>query len=146
MTIDSAWANYAKTILEFIPLDREAFMIHPAPRGVTGEWPTGFRAPVYILTAWNPGSERPGESVNRARQEALESEGRQRGFEMCHTIGRDPDSSHFEEGVAVSGLSEHEAIIFGARYGQAAIFSWTPEELTVLSCVDERRHQAGWLI
>jgi hypothetical protein len=143
---DGDWVSYAKTIVEFIPSDQEAFTIRPAAPGTTGEWPTGFRAPIYVVTAWNPGKERPGEVVNRDRQNTLQTELRSRGLDLCPTIGRDPDSPHFEEGVAVSGISEDEAIELGAHYGQDAIFSWTPEALTILSCVDTRRHESGWTI
>ena len=60
MKNDGAWVNYAKTTVEFIPSDQEAFTIRPAPPGTTGEWPTELQAPLYIITAWNPGRERPG--------------------------------------------------------------------------------------
>jgi hypothetical protein len=39
-----------------------------------------------------------------------------------------------------------EAIALGAHYGQDAVFSWTPESLTIHSCVDTRRHESGWMI
>lgn len=146
MISDAAWEGYIRTEVEFLPRHGERFTIRPAAPGVTGGWPVAFNPPVHLLTAWDPGTERPGEAVNRARQEELESDLRNRGLDFCPTIGRVPGSAHFEEGVAVSGLSVVDATGFGIRYGQDAIIEWTPAALTTVSCVDDRRHDGGWLM
>jgi hypothetical protein len=142
---DEAWAAYIQTEVTFMPPGRAHFTIRPAPPGIAGDWPLEFSPPVHILTAWDPGSERPGEDVNRARQGELEGELRALGLKLCPGIGRLPGSPHFEEGVAVSGLPVDDAIVLGARYGQYAIFQWTPAALITLSCVDARRHDGGWV-
>jgi len=67
-------------------------------------------------------------------------------LEIWPAIGLDPNSEYREEGVAVFGLSEMEAITLGARYDQNAIFAWTPAAWRILSCIDERREEAGWLL
>ncbi len=143
---EEVWSAYMKTVVDFALPAQIAFTVSPAPRGTVGDWPGGVGAPVFVLTAWNPGSERPGEEANRSRQEKLETEFRERGLEVWSTIGRDPESDYFEVGIAVCGLTEDEALAIGVRYGQDAIFSWTPTAWLILSCVDTHRHESGWFI
>ena len=111
-----------------------------------GTWPWESRKPIHVVTAWNPGEERPGEVVNRARQGRLEAELSARGLHIWRTVGRDPTASHAEDSAAVAGLTEREAVALGARYGQAAIFAWSPEQWTVVSCVDDRRNRTSWIL
>ena len=144
MNVDDLWISYAKTIVHVMPPGEPVLRISPAPRGEVGEWPHTFKAPMYVITAWNPASERLVESANRERQEALDAELRQLTLELWPAVGLDPDSSYREEGVAVSGLTKEQAITLGARHGQNAIFAWTPTAWRTLSCIDERRHEAGW--
>ncbi|MHB1710675.1 MAG: DUF3293 domain-containing protein [Acidimicrobiales bacterium] len=144
MISEPAWTSYTKAIVELTLPGRGSFTIYPARLGVAGDWPPELPAPVHVITAWNPGSDRPGEHVNRTRQCALEADLGRRGLEVWPAIGRDPDSPHREESAAVCGLTEAEAIALGAQYSQDAIFSWTPIALLVISCVDSRRNRAGW--
>jgi hypothetical protein len=143
---DATWAAYIRTEVTFSPNGRTAFTVCPAPLGTTGHWPPGFSPPVHILTAWDPGEERPDVDVNRARQAEMDAELRALGLDLCPGVGRAPGSPHFEDGVAVSGLSTDHALGLAARYGQAAIFQWTPDALVTLSCVGARRHEGGWSI
>ena len=55
-------------------------------------------------------------------------------------------SGHREEGVAVVGVSEADAVALGARYRQDAVFAWTPAEWTVVACAGGRRVASGWSI
>jgi hypothetical protein len=125
MTPEDPWIAYARTIVEVAPPARATFRILPAPKGEVGTWPSGFRAEIFVITAWNPHSQLLDDNENRVRQESLDSEYR-------------------EEGVAISGLSEVEAISLGARYEQNAIFTWTPVAWSILSCIDKRREDSGW--
>ncbi len=85
---------------------------------------------MHILTAWDPGPERPGLVVNRARQSALETELRPLAVALVPAVGVDPVTGHREEGVAVLGVAESVVLALGARYGQDAVFVWTPAEWT----------------
>jgi hypothetical protein len=143
---EEAWSSYISTVVEFRPLGGEPFVLHPAATGITDEWPKGFIPPVHILTAWDPGPERPGEAVNRARQAELESELRVLGLHLCPTIGRDVRTGHSEEGVGISGMEREAILAVAATYGQDAIFEWTPEALLTISCDHSRGHVSGWLI
>jgi hypothetical protein len=43
----------------------------------------------------------------------------------------------------VTGLSEADALGLG-QYGQDAIFRWTPQVWSIVSCIDGGRHDLGW--
>jgi hypothetical protein len=142
MTPEDPWIAYARTIVEVAPPARATFRILPAPKGEVGTWPSGFRAEIFVITAWNPHSQLLDDNENRVRQESLESELIR--LELWPAVGLDPNSEYREEGVAISGLSEVEAISLGARYEQNAIFTWTPVAWSILSCIDKRREDSGW--
>jgi hypothetical protein len=144
VTPEDPWIVYARTIVEISPPARATFRILPAPKGEVGTWPPGFGAEIFVITAWNPHSQPLDDNENRVRQEALEAELLR--LELWPAVGLDPDSKYREEGVAVAGLSEMEAIALGARYDQNAIFLWTPVAWSILSCLDKRREDSGWLV
>ncbi len=93
---------------------------------------------------WDPGPERPSEAVNRERQAALEADLRPRAGALWAAVGVDPATGHREEGVSVTGISESAVRALGARYGQDAVFAWTPVEWAIVSCRDGRRVATGW--
>jgi hypothetical protein len=101
---------------------------------------------VHILTAWDPGPVRPGPAVNRARQSALEDDLRPLATTMMAAVGVDPVTGHREEGVAVRGVSEAVVLTLGARYGQDAVFAWTPEAWSIVGSHDGRRLTSGWAV
>jgi hypothetical protein len=131
-------------VVEVFPLDGSPFRLIPAAVGDVGPWPPAMAAPVHFLTAWDPGDERPGEDENRRRQSVLEDELKARGLTAWPTVGRDRESPHTEEGVAVVGMDEDDARALALHYRQNAIFSWTPTAWSTVSCVDDARDHAGW--
>jgi Protein of unknown function (DUF3293) len=149
---DDPWAAYAGTIVQIVrPAEGDFVTVRGAPpggpRGKAGRWPWASEEPVAILTAWDPGDERPGVEVNRRRGVKLESEVRRRAKRVLHAVGVDPSSEHREEGVAVLGLAVDEVVALGARYRQEAIFVWTPEAWSIVSCRGEaRRIDFSWSV
>jgi hypothetical protein len=137
------WETYTRTVVEIV-LPGGAVVVRAAPVGTAGEWLFESREPVFILTAWDPGAERPSTEENRMRQSALMEDLRRWSDTMWPALGVDPLSAHREEGVAVSGLSTAEAVALGARFRQDAIFVWTPEEWVILACAGGRRLASGW--
>jgi len=101
---------------------------------------------VHILTAWDPGPDRPGERINRARQAALEADLERLALPFVSAVGVDPTSGRREEGVAVCDAAEAAMVALAAHYGQDAIFAWKPEEWAVVACGDGRRLTSGWSI
>ena len=114
------------------------------PTGRVGSWPWDSPEPVHILTAWDPGDERPGEAANQARQAMLESELAVAAAADWPARGTDPRTGEHDAGVAVRGLTIEQVRVFGARYGQEAVFEWTPARWAIVGCRDSRRVAFGW--
>jgi uncharacterized protein DUF3293 len=140
------WASYARTVVEIIRPRGGDVVVSAAPLGVAGEWPWPSPEPVHILTAWDPGDERPGAEDNRRRQIALEADLRPLAHGLWVAVGVDPVSGHREEGVAVCGVPEADAVAVAARYRQDALFAWTPSAWTIVACAGGRRLASGWSI
>jgi hypothetical protein len=138
------WTEYTRTVVEVFVPDGTRFRLYPTAVGDVGQWPSAVLAPVHFLTGWDPGDERPGASENRRQQAALEGDLTTRGLTIWPTVGRNGESHHSEEGVAVMGMREEDALALALHYRQNAIFSWTPTAWSTVSCVDDTRHDAGW--
>jgi hypothetical protein len=144
MATEQDWASYRGAVVDVTPPGRDPFRITPAAPGVHGRWPFSSTAAVHVLTAWNPDSVRLDRDVNEARNGRLVAELEARGLTWWPASGRDLAGDHAEDGVAVFGLSEPEALAAGRDHGQAAIYRWTPEAWQVVACTGERRHASGW--
>lgn len=90
--------------------------------------------PLHIVTAWNPGDERPGTATNREANARLLADLSRHATDVRPAIGRDPDSPHFEESWAASGLDRAAALALGRKYRQVAIFEIQAGRITVLAC------------
>lgn len=58
--------------------------------------------------------------------------------------GGDVEWTHVEQGFAVIGMTDEEALALGRDFGQEAIYGWSPSTLTVLSCDTAKIHMMGW--
>jgi len=92
---------------------------------------------LHVITAWNPGDERPEREVNDHANEALRADLTQRGLAPLRALGSDPNSSHAEESWAVAGFNDREARELGVKYRQVAVFRITATRQTVLGCFAE---------
>ena len=92
---------------------------------------------VHVITAWNPGDDRPSREVNDAANERLRALLVERGLEPRRAVGADPDSDHFEESWAVVGLDDDAARAIGASFGQVAVFRLSGSVQTVLACTED---------
>jgi hypothetical protein len=95
---------------------------------------------IHVITAWNPRAARPSREQNDLASQKLKQELESMGLRPLRALGSDPNSNHFEESWAVSGLSDREARNLGKRCGQVAIFQCTAERQTVLGC------EANWQV
>jgi hypothetical protein len=144
---DDPWASYARTVVVIVRPDAPNLVVAAAPAGETGGWPWSAGDAVHVLTAWDPGDTRPGDAENRRRQADLDGELEAlRPREIWTAVGTDPVSGHREEGVAVGGLDLDALLALGARYGQDAIFEWTPQEWAIVACRGGRREAFGWSV
>jgi hypothetical protein len=150
-TSDDSWTAYARLVVEIAWPAGGTLRVRPAPTPDSDRWPWPDGSPVHILTAWNPGRQRPGPEQNRVRQAALEAElavpgvdGS--GLELLTAVGVDPVTGDLDEGVAVRGARESAMAALGARYGQDAIFAWAPEEWAIVACRSGHREVGGWSV
>jgi hypothetical protein len=143
---DDPWFGYAVTVVEIVRSDADNVIVKAASPGDVGVWPWAAPSPVFVLTAWDPGDERFDLPTNRARQSALEAELLHGTRTTWVARGSDPESGYRDEGVAVAGVDEREVLELGARYGQDAVFAWTPAEWAIVSCDGTRRLSLGWCI
>jgi len=92
---------------------------------------------IHVITAWNPGDERPNSEINGAQNEKLRVDISTLGFDALEALGSDPNSTHSEKSWAVIGFTDEVAIELGKRYGQVAIFRITEFQQSVLGCLSE---------
>ena len=144
MPTEEDWRSYARAVVDIAPADRGRFRIIPARPGVTDRWPDGLEPPIVIVTAWNPDSGILPPGDNQARNQLLVAELDHLGLTHWPAVGRDPGTPYFEEGMAVSGLTEAQGVALGGRHGQAAVYVWTPEAWSIVPWADGTRHTAGW--
>jgi hypothetical protein len=137
--------DYTRAVLRVPDLDGRTLVLRPRPAGeVLGTFP--FHAPVHVVTAHNPGAERPGHAENAARQARLEADLDARGLWHRRTVAGAEDGSHAEEGVLVAGLDDDGARALGAAWGQDAVFRWSRSAWSVLACDDAPSVDMGWEI
>jgi hypothetical protein len=142
---EDRWAGYARTVVE-VAGPRGRLTVRAAPAGATGVWPWDAPGPVFVMTAWDPGGARPALEENRRRQQSLEADLRPLTDAWWRAAGVDPDTGRREEGVAVDGLMEANALRIGASYGQDAVFRWTPEAWEIVACDGGSRMVLGWAL
>jgi len=91
-------------------------------------------APLHLVTAWNPGGERPSAQTNAENNLLLKETLDEHTNQIWPAVGRDADSPHFEECFAFAGVDQATAIAIGEEYRQVAIFELTETQQIVLSC------------
>jgi Protein of unknown function (DUF3293) len=138
------WATYQRTVVDVVRPGGSILQVRSAPDASRAGWPWPDERPVHVLTAWDPGLERPGRDVNRVRQAALEADLGELSVPLLAAVGVDPANGRQEEGVAVRGLPEAEVLALGTRYGQDAVFAWTPTEWAIVACSGGRRLVSSW--
>ncbi|WP_317446370.1 DUF3293 domain-containing protein [Streptomyces collinus] len=97
-----------------------------------------------MITAWNPRGRTASADDNARAQGLLVNEVRSRNLMWWSAEGGDACGTHREESVAVAGLTDAAARELGRRFGQDAIFAWTPDAWRVLACDSEAAAVSGW--
>jgi hypothetical protein len=90
--------------------------------------------PIFVLTAYNPGGVERDDALNEAAERTLERELAGQGLNFWPALGRSPDDSWSEPGVALAGLDRARACELGARYGQLAVYELTNDDVHVVRC------------
>ncbi|WP_106427075.1 DUF3293 domain-containing protein [Tepidiforma thermophila] len=99
-----------------------------------GDCVPGAPGPFAIVTAWNPGHERPPREVNEARNAELRSEIERRGWHWGPAEGRSPDGTHQEPSFAVWGAPLDEVLALAREFGQAAVAWFDGERARLAWC------------
>jgi hypothetical protein len=87
-----------------------------------------------VLRAYNPGGSAAAEVDNRAAARALWADPRLEGLMLLPSFGGHPDGAWLEPGVAVIGLSRHQAQVLGQAYGQLAVYELEGTIRRVVAC------------
>lgn len=137
------FADYASARLWVHDVRDRVLELRPAPLGAPHvAFP--FDAPAaHIITAFNPGTERPSAADNEERQRELVAE-LPGSVSTWSAEAGSADGAHRETSVLVLGLRDEDAVGIGARWGQDAVFRWTPEAWSVLPCDGSPATDAGW--
>jgi Protein of unknown function (DUF3293) len=140
---DDRFTDYARARVVFEDLDGRRITVRPAAH--PGRYPLDA-SPVHVLTAHNPGAARPGAAANRARQRALEADLAAGSLAVTRAVASAEDGTHAEESAAVVGWDDDEALALARRYGQDAIFRWSPDAWAVVPCDGGPALTLGWRI
>lgn len=140
--LDHRLADYANARVVFDCPDGR-LVLHPAEQ--PGCYPFED-SPVHVLTAHNPGDARPGVVRNQRAQAALEAELAARGLTVVRAVASAEDGTHAERSAAVLGWDDDQALTLARRFGQDAIFRWSPEAWAVVPCRGGPPRRLGWTI
>lgn len=80
-----------------------------------------------VLTAWNPGHERPARAVNDAANERLLKALQERGHPVWLADGSSPDGSFHEPGFCVWDFGIDEALQVARDFRQYAVYLYRPD-------------------
>ncbi|MFE7891723.1 DUF3293 domain-containing protein [Streptomyces sp. NPDC057412] len=138
------WDLYRAAVVD-IRFAGRAVRVEPRPRGTTdGLFPVPGGSGVHVITAWNPWGRTVPEDVNERAHRLLLGEVRRQRLASWPAVGGDAGGTHQEESLAVTGLGDDEARALGRRFGQDAVFAWTPSAWRVLACGSDLVAVAGW--
>ena len=131
MTVDDdLWDIWAGAVIDCeIDGRRRALRAPAAP-------PLPADAPIFVLTAHNPGGVERDAASNDAAEAVLEAELAAIGVTFWPATGRARDASWSEPGVAVAGLDRAGACALAGRYGQLAVFELDEDDVHVVRCDD----------
>ncbi|QLJ05383.1 DUF3293 domain-containing protein [Streptomyces sp. NEAU-sy36] len=139
------WDHYRTAVVD-IRLPGRTVRVEPRAFGTAeGCFPEAAGgAAVHVITAWNPGARTVSADANARAHRLLLDEVRRLGLLRWPAAGGDPGGTHQEESVAVVGLGDAAARALGRRFGQDAVFAWTPGAWRVLACGTGAVSVSGW--
>ena len=136
---DEMWAGFARAIVR-LDLPEGSVVLQPTNNGVSGTFP--FNGAVHIVTASNPDGVEVSGPANLAADEALDEA--LNDYETFRTVGSAPDGSFAEPGFGILGIEPHDALAFGARFGQVAIYRWSADDLVICAVGSDDELRLGW--
>jgi hypothetical protein len=138
------WTLYQRALVD-IDFGSRTLRVSPGPPEQTaGFFPSRSGRTVHVVTAFNPGGRTATTADNDRAHHVLLGEIEERGTTWWPATGGDAGGVHTETSVAVIGLSDGAACELGRRFGQDAVFAWTPGCRRLLSCFDDSSAESGW--
>ena len=137
------FAEYARAVVRIAGTDGD-LVLSPRPAGVVeGPFPFPGRE-LFVLTAHDPGPVRLPAAENARRHHALRQA--LAGHHLWRTVSSDPAGGHAEDGVLVGGLTTAAVTDLARRFGQEAVFRWTPWSWSVVPCSGGGVIEQGWAL
>ncbi|WP_130649203.1 DUF3293 domain-containing protein [Egicoccus halophilus] len=136
---------YLAAIVE-VDLDRRRLVVEPAPADtVEGSFPDGC-AHLHVMTAHNPRSRVLPAAENAARNRRLAGDLLAAGLDHHPALGRSPDGTWREPSYALVDVDEAVVLDLADRFGQHAVYRWTPHERAVVWTGAQRGRvdRQGW--
>ncbi|TWT67359.1 hypothetical protein CA85_22090 [Allorhodopirellula solitaria] len=124
LTPKSLWRTYGESLI----VDERMERVYAGPHA--DDLP--FRAPCFVITAWNPMSEPTGEADNLARNEELWNRLQDQTDQIRAVVGQSPCGDWKEDSFLVAGLAEQEVLQMATDYQQRAIFRLDDESKFVI--------------
>jgi hypothetical protein len=132
------WPHYLRAVVD-IAFPRHSLRVTAGPfdGGVSSlPHPLDGAGTIHIVTAFNPRGRKASTHTNlRAQHELLHSIGLRR-LQWWPAVGGDPAGTHAEISAAVVGMDDAQARALGRRFGQDAVFAWSPASWRLLACAD----------
>jgi hypothetical protein len=133
------WENY---MAAHVRVESPTGLIEVRPAlfgGVSEPFPDPTGRTIHIITAYNPNGRDRSHAVNVKAHGRLLATLREQGLEHWDASGGDATWTHVEQGVAIIGISEAEALALGQKFDQEAVYAWAPQTWGVIGCDGNRR-------
>ncbi|WP_217568123.1 DUF3293 domain-containing protein [Streptomyces sp. GbtcB7] len=139
------WELYRHAVVDIHFHDRTVRVEPRSPGTAEGSFPEpAGNTALHVITAWNPRGHTASAEYNAHAQSLLIDELNRQRLTWWPAAGGDARGTHVEESVAVTGMSDSAARELGRRFGQDAIFTWTPDAWRVSSCDGDTAAVSGW--
>jgi hypothetical protein len=135
--VDELWDLYAGALID-CEVDGRVRCLRGPNAG-----PLPADAPIFVMTAYNPGGEDRDDCLNEVSERALERELSSEEVTFWSAKGRSRDASWSEPGVAAAGLDRTRACAYGLRYGQLAVYELTEDAVHVVRSDDATIVRSG---
>jgi len=129
-------AAYRATVVDVV-IDSEWVDEATARRRIGGD--------LFVVTAWNPGDERPPAAENRRRNAELFDLIAERGWKCWAAVGSSGEADDrasgplwFEEGFVVAGMTVQDALELGRAFRQVAIFQLCADHRRMWFCFEDQ--------
>ncbi|MFJ6833828.1 DUF3293 domain-containing protein [Streptomyces sp. NPDC091209] len=139
------WQLYRHAVVDIHFHDRTVRVEPRSPGTAEGSFPNAAGGTaLHVITAWNPFGRTASAEYNARAHGLLLDELARQGLTWWPAAGGDARGMHVEESVAVAGMSDDAAHELGRRFGQDAIFTWTPDAWRLSVCDGDTAATSGW--